>query len=234
MRNYSARRAYDAASAREYEQQRFSGLLGRYRWRREQEAVHQLLTHVETQSVIADIPCGIGRWWPLLATRASRIVGIDLSPAMLEQAEARAKTVAVPIELHRGEAEAVPLGDLSVDYVFSFALTKHLPLGSQMEVLSEFARVSRLAVITTFSIITCGNYELWRRRHLVESFPLLLEQVSDICAENDLRVEKCIKCTTPLGVERLFYLSKASEGSPSPSDPATARGSRVERARAGD
>ena len=220
MRHYSARRAYNSESAEDYEKTRFSGVLGRYRWEREQKAVRELLKEIEPQSIIADIPCGIGRWWPLLSTRASRIVGVDVSPAMLEKAECRAQSAAVPTELHLGDAEAIPLEDLSVDYVFSFALTKHLPLAIQMRVLSEFAIVSRIGVITTCSIVTSGNYEFWRRRHLVESFPLIREQVADICADYDLRVEKCLKCTSPLGVERLFYLSKASGGSLSGESPA--------------
>lgn len=222
MRDYSARRAYDSESADDYEKIRFSGALGRYRWQRERKAVRELLKEIEPQSVLADIPCGIGRWWPLLSTRASGIVGVDISPAMLEKAGSRARTSAVPTELHLGEAEAIPLEDLSVDYVFSFALTKHLPLANQMRVLSEFARVSRIGVITTFSIVTSGNYEFWRRRHLVESFPLIREQVADIGEEYGLRVEKCLKCTTPLGIERLFYLSKASGGPPSLGNPPTA------------
>lgn len=224
MRDYSARHAYDSQSAEDYERLRFSGLLGQYRWRREQTAVRELVSCIEAGSAVADIPCGIGRWWPVLATRASRIVGIDISPAMLERAESRARTSTIPTELRHGEAEAIPLGDLSVDYVFSFALTKHLPLRSQMRVLSEFARVSRIGVISTFSIVTSSNYEMWRRRRLVESFPMLIEQVSDIGAECGLRVERSVKCTTPLGIERLFFLSKAPDAPRPSDDPATAQG----------
>jgi ubiquinone/menaquinone biosynthesis C-methylase UbiE len=46
-----------------------------------------------------------------------RLVGIDLSPAMLAIARRRAAELDLPVELHEGNAEALPFGEASFDTV---------------------------------------------------------------------------------------------------------------------
>ena len=206
---YSARDGYtDHTIGVEYERVRFSGVLGGYRWRREQAAVRAVLKQVPQDISILDCPCGTGRWWPLLGTRAREITAIDISPGMLRHASERATRMTIPVNVTAGDAEEIPLPADAVDYTFSFALMKHLPRPIQYRVLSELARVSRLGVICTFGVLGHVSYEVWRRRRISESYPLLVEELEWMAAEAGLRIESMIRCTTPIGVERVIRFTR--------------------------
>ena len=98
--DYSAKKKYrDKDDVAQYEQLRFSTLLGKYRYYREQKAVSALIEDLPNNISIADCPCGNGRWWNLLARRATRIAALDLSPAMLNSAKKSACDFKIPIEI---------------------------------------------------------------------------------------------------------------------------------------
>jgi len=207
--DYAAREAYQSYEvAEDYERDRFSSLLGRYRYRREHNAVIDLVDRLPEGVTFADCPCGIGRWWPVLARRANKIIAMDISAGMLKYAGEQAVDFPLDVEVREGDAERLPLEDGSVDYTFSFALTKHLPLPVQFNVLAEFARVARQGVVSTFSVMSHLTYEIWRHRNIFESFTILPEQLEWMAAEAGLRIEKMNKCTTPIGVERVVLLNK--------------------------
>jgi len=207
---YSAKTAYeDGALVKSYEADRFSSALGRYRYAREQRAVGAILDGLPAGISVLDCPCGIGRWWPLLGRRAASILAMDISEAMLDEARGRAAALDLPVEVRKGDAADLPLEREALDYVFSFALTKHLPMPVQLAVLAEFARVARRGVICTFGLFGPVSYEFWRRRRLVESYPLTLEQLEWMAGEAGLKVERRLPCTTPIGVEHVVLFSKA-------------------------
>ena len=72
--------------------------------------------------VIADCPCGNGRWWETLSRRAERIVALDVSVGMLRYAGERTSRTSLDVNLSFGNAEKLPLRDASVDYTFCHAL----------------------------------------------------------------------------------------------------------------
>jgi len=206
---YSAKHSYqDYSVAEDYEKERFSSLFGRYLYRREQDAVGALIDRLPSGIVIADCPCGTGRWWPHLARRASRIIGIDISEGMRQYARDRAASMDLDVEVMSGDAENMPLDDHSVDYTFSHALTKHLPVPVQYRALSEFSRISRKGVICSFGVFTHLNYEIWRRRHIAESYPVFYEELEWMAAAANLRIVEMRKCTSPVGTERTVLLEK--------------------------
>jgi len=206
---YSAKTSYQGKSVPvEYEAERFSGLLGKYRYRREQNAVKALVDVLPDNSIILDCPCGNGRWWPVLARRAKKIIATDISEDMLEYAEQQKNKLKISIEVKKADAEDLPFEDGSVDYVFSHALTKHLPIPVQYRVLAEFSRVARKGVISSFGVFTHFNYEIWKHRHLEESYPVLPEELQWMAESAGLRIVKMKKCTTPLGVERTVLFEK--------------------------
>jgi len=207
--DYSAKYKYAEGSSRdEYEKLRFSGLLGKYRYRREQEAVNYFIEKLPAQVSVLDCPCGTGRWWPVLAKRASKILARDISSGMLEHAKKYAEQIKIDVGVEYGDAEALDLKDDSVDYTFSFALTKHIPRPMQYKIIQEFARVSRFGVICSFGIFSHLNYEFWRRRNLQESYPVLREELDWIAEAAGLTVGPSRKCTTPLGTEEVVFLLK--------------------------
>lgn len=206
---YISRTAYlDPATAESYERDRFSSALGRYRWRREMDGVGEIVSMLPSGVSVLDCPCGTGRWWPVLERHASRIQGVDLSPAMLGEARARIETISIPVEVSEGDAGHLEFADGSFDAVFSHALTKHLPIPLQFEALSEFARVSGEWVICSFSLLGHVTYEFWRRRNLVDSNALLSEQLDDLAAAAGLTEVARRRCTTPVGVEHSVLFRK--------------------------
>jgi ubiquinone/menaquinone biosynthesis C-methylase UbiE len=206
---YSAKYSYGSGSTREeYERERFSGILGRYRYVREQRAVASIVGMLPEGVSVADCPCGNGRWWPLLAHRASHIVAIDVSQGMIEVARDEARKFDIEIEVREGDAEKLDLENQSVDYTFSHALTKHLPIPIQYHVLAEFSRISRRGVICSFGIFSHLTYEVWRHRHLEESYPTFLEELEWMAKGAGLSIRKRRRCTTPIGVEHTVLFDK--------------------------
>ena len=204
---YLAKVAYkDSSVASRYESVRYRSALGRYTHGREQKAVRRLLARLPVSISMLDCPCGTGRWWPTLRANATSITALDVSAEMLAHAREHADTAALDIAFLQGDAESLPLNDDSVDYVFSHALMKHLPIPVQARVLSEFARVSRFGVLCSFSLFSSLTYEIWRRRSLIESFPILREQLEWLASDAGLFIEAAERCTTPLGVEHCVLL----------------------------
>ncbi len=206
---YSAKEVYaDGQSRVDYERSRFSGAIGRYRNFREQRAVIALVDSLPRDVTFVDCPCGSGRWWPVLARRATSITAFDISPGMRGYAAEEAQNSSIDIDVREGDAENLPLADGSVDYVFSFALTKHLPLPVQFRVLAEFARVARRGVLSSFSVFSQLTYAIWRRRSIAESYGVLPEQLEWMAESAGLKIQAMRKCTTPIGVERFVVFNK--------------------------
>jgi len=206
---YSAKDSYlSGSSIEDYEKERFSGVFGRYRYLREQRAVSTLVEMLPDGASIVDCPCGNGRWWPILTRKAKHIIAFDISKGMLRYAEERAKVFNIEIDVKEGDAENLPLDSNSIDYVFSHALTKHLPVPVQYEVLAEFARISRSGVICSFGVFSHLTYEFWRRRHLKESYPVFFEELEWMAAAANLKIRTMRKCTTPIGVEHTVLFDK--------------------------
>lgn len=207
---YSAKHSYQAGSTREeYERLRFSGIIGRYRYVREQEAVRSIINELPNGISMMDCPCGTGRWWPVLMKRARTITAIDISEGMRKVAKTEAANIGVEVHVLEGNAECLDLPDDAVDYTFSFALMKHLPVPIQYKILAEFSRISRKGVICSFGVFSHFTYEFWRRRHLKESYPVFREELEWMADAASLNILRLRKCTTPIGVEHIVLLGKA-------------------------
>jgi len=68
---------------------------------------------------VADLGCGTGSLTILLAEAGAQVVGVDLSPAMIEQAERKAHNADLAVAFHVGDASRVDLPDGSFDVVLS-------------------------------------------------------------------------------------------------------------------
>ncbi|MGH9779487.1 MAG: class I SAM-dependent methyltransferase [Candidatus Acidiferrales bacterium] len=216
--SYSARTRYqDAAEVRSFEAARYRTWLGRLRLRGEQRAVRRVLAALPAMARIADIPCGIGRWAPVLGERAQKIVGLDISWAMLERA--RAEQVG-KLALARAEAERLPLADGAVDIIFCYALMKHLPPEAKRAVLAEFARVARRGLVISFALFNPLTYLRWRwlvwreaRRTAgatVHSYPLWPDELSALAGELGFRVRRRAGVLGWLSLEKVLYLEKTA------------------------
>ncbi len=216
---YKARTAYQQQqAAQEYEAIRFSNWLGRVRWRAERTAVRAVLDTLPTAECILDCPCGIGRWAAILAESARRIVGLDISAAMLERTR-RERVGCFPLSLVGAEAERLPLADGCVDYVFCYALMKHLPPEVKRTVLREFARVARRGIVVSFAVFNPLTYLRWRwmrwrlQRRIqgtVHSYPVWPKELQGMTREFDLQVQHKIGVMGWLSLEKVLYLEKTT------------------------
>ncbi|WP_254534834.1 class I SAM-dependent methyltransferase [Halomarina litorea] len=91
-----------------------------------------------------DLGCGNGRHAELLAERADRVVGVDLSGELLRTARDRAadRGYAERLSLVGGDASSLPLRDASVGLGVYIAALHHLPSrAARRASLDELARV---------------------------------------------------------------------------------------------
>ena len=121
----------------------FSKIYERHRRPNDASGYHALVDDLEvelcarygTGREVLECGCGTGLILQRLAEFASRAVGIDLSPGMLDHARERG------LEVKEGSVTALPFDDASFDLTCSFKVLAHVPdIG---KALSEMARVTR-------------------------------------------------------------------------------------------
>jgi arsenite methyltransferase len=108
-------------------------------------ANHWTLGGVEPGEIVLDLGCGAGTDLLIAAqmTGASGlVVGVDMTPSMLEQAGAGARQMGLDnLELHESLIESLPLDDASVDIVISNGVIDLVP--DKDAVFDEIDRVLR-------------------------------------------------------------------------------------------
>jgi len=88
--------------------------------------------------VVGDLGCGTGGLSEALAPFVSRVIAVDAAPPMLQAAKRRLGALD-NVELRRGEMEALPIDDRSLDAAVMVLVLHHLP--DPGRALSELARV---------------------------------------------------------------------------------------------
>jgi len=92
--------------------------------------------------VALDVGCGNGRHAELLADRARRVVGVDVSRGLLDEARARARERSFAVDLRQGDAARLPVADATVGLGVYVAALHHLPKqDDRIASLDELARV---------------------------------------------------------------------------------------------
>jgi SAM-dependent methyltransferase len=88
-----------------------------------------------------DLACGTGAVAELAAAEGANVVGVDLAPALIDQAKHRADERGLEIDYRVGDAEALELEDASFDRVASTCGVMFAP--DHAAVARELARVTR-------------------------------------------------------------------------------------------
>jgi len=102
------------------------------------------LCHIEKGKYILDVGCGIGKTASWFAKRRScRVVGVDLSPRMIEWAKetARREGVLGQVEFKTADARQLPFGDATFDAVLCESVLGFVP--DKGNALREFIRVCK-------------------------------------------------------------------------------------------
>lgn len=110
----------------------------------EERAMLGLMPAALQGCAVLDAGCGSGRYiLHALRRGAARVTGVDLSPEMLERADAelRAERNGVPIELLQGSVTALPVADAWADLTVCGLVVGHLE--DLRASLAELCRVTR-------------------------------------------------------------------------------------------
>ena len=96
---------------------------------------------------VLDVACGTGVVAVTAARRGACVRGLDLSPALLEDARRNAAVIGADIEFLEGDAEALPYADASFDVVLSqfghmFAPRPEIAIAEMLRVLKPGGRIA--------------------------------------------------------------------------------------------
>ncbi len=104
-----------------------------------------LLGRIEPGMTVLDLGCGAGTDLLVAAQMAGedgRVIGVDMTPSMLERARASARVMGIAnAELHETLIESLPLADASIDIVISNGVIDLVP--DKEAVFAEIDRVLR-------------------------------------------------------------------------------------------
>ena len=161
--NYDARWGYRQLDARRYERRRYGGLVRRLNLRLLEHALVRALRGLDARRLVLDVPCGTGIIGHHLALRGFRVVGADISPAMLEVAAQRDHALG----LLRADLESPPWRPGSFDAVVCARFLMHVPAESRPRVLGTLAALARGPLVATVCHpYTVKSFGRWVRRRL--------------------------------------------------------------------
>lgn len=96
------------------------------------DTVRGVLAELPGPHVALEIGCGVGRLLKALSGEFGRVIGIDMTPKMLEHSrEYLAGTENVRTQLCDGET--IPVSDETVDFVYSMITFQHIPTHAAVE-----------------------------------------------------------------------------------------------------
>ena len=96
------------------------------------------------RAAVLDAGCGTGRWTAALAERTDlSVVGLDLAPAMLQQAQERLAALGLRATAVLGDARALPFAEAAFDGALAGFLFDHLAPEGRAAFLAELRRVVR-------------------------------------------------------------------------------------------
>lgn len=158
---------YDAAHAQRYFDKHRQGTARRLSHWRDQRIGRRALACAGDPGLVLDLPCGAGRFWPLLEEQPNRIIiAADHSADMLAVArQHHAPASGNRFRYLQTSAFAIDLPENSVDCIFCMRLLHHIATAeNRLIMLREFHRVCRDTSIV--SLWVDGNFKAWKRRRL--------------------------------------------------------------------
>jgi ubiquinone/menaquinone biosynthesis C-methylase UbiE len=143
-------RRYDQEHARVCLQPRAQGLVRRLGFWRDEQLVRNALNAAGEPGLILDVACGVGRFWPVLAEHANRVIlATDPSQEILDHARTHhSQDLLNRIRTFQSSAFTIGLPENAVDCIFCMQLFQHMASPDlRLAMLEEFYRVSRDTVI---------------------------------------------------------------------------------------
>ncbi len=129
-------------------------------WKSEQVLIDRYFPH---GGRVLDLGCGAGRTSIPMAATGFRVVGIDVSGAMLELGRQRAVDAGVSVDWAKMDATELAFADERFDAaIFAFNAMDHMPgFGGKLQVLHEVYRILRPGSPFLFSTHRIWSPFLW-------------------------------------------------------------------------
>jgi len=146
---------YDQEHARVCLETRPVGLSRRLSLWRDERRVRRALKVAGEPGLILDVACGAGRFWPVLAEHANRVIlATDHSQDMLNHAQTHhPASLLKRVRTFQGSAFGIGLPANAVDCICCMQLFQHIVSGEhRLALLREFHRVSRDTVIVAVRV----------------------------------------------------------------------------------
>ena len=163
---------YDDQHAQRYLRKHQQSLGRRLSHWRDEQVGRKALALAGDPGLVLDLPCGAGRFWPMLAEKPNRvIIGADNSESMIKTAmQGQPAEVVKRVQPLHTSAFDIALPDNSVDSIFCMRLLHHIGEAEHRRViLREFERVTRDSVIV--SLWVDGNFKAWKRKRAERDRP---------------------------------------------------------------
>jgi ubiquinone/menaquinone biosynthesis C-methylase UbiE len=169
---------FDECVAHDYEQWYEQGF-GRFAAQQEEALLHRQLRGFSGATSLLEVGCGTGHFTRWFARQGLQVVGLDASPAMLEQARLRNGTSYL-----LGDARALPFEDQQFDLVALITTLEFV--ADPIQVLREAIRTARLGLLLG----------VLNRSSLLESLRLLRGQrpVGVLAQAHRFRVGELTRC----------------------------------------
>jgi ubiquinone/menaquinone biosynthesis C-methylase UbiE len=190
------------------------------RWRDEQVARKALMLAGQP-GLVLDMPCGGGRFWPLLAEKSNRIIIAADSSAQQVQNACRVQPQSVVSQVRTIVTSVfdIELPDNAVDSIFCMRLM-HLIGDARQRValLKEFQRVTRDTVV--ISLWVDGNFKARRRletqRHQLPDryqhrFVIPREVIENEFVQAGFQIHHYIDVIPFYGMWRVYILRKVMD-----------------------
>lgn len=144
----------DVKVAQEYDRIRFNSLAGRVFNALERRCILKAFRSVPKEARIIDMPCGTGRLAEVLLEEGFNVVGVDISPAMLEVARRRLARFGDRFVTRVADARALGAEGKQYDVALCARILMHFPLEEQISFLKGVVAVTQGLVVITQSLNT--------------------------------------------------------------------------------
>jgi SAM-dependent methyltransferase len=125
------------------------------------ESLCAALERPRQRRLAVDFGCGVGRLTRALASRYAQVVGVDISPSMLERARTLNAHVPNVRFVENAHSRLEFLADGSADFIYSTITLHHIPPPLQRTYIGEFLRVLAPEGVAVFQIAS-GYSRDWR------------------------------------------------------------------------
>ena len=122
------------------------------RWNREIEIVCDAVSRFEEGTTVLDVAFGTGRFLHCYVEQNHPAIGVDISSDMLREARANVGPADAASAMLLGDAEKLPLANLSVDYLVCMRLLNWVPMAVLSRMVSEFQRVARRGLVLEIKV----------------------------------------------------------------------------------